>query len=165
MAFLTRYKLSATFRDGYNNSATATHYTTVTDPDDAAIATYFEKLALISVAAMEHKKFGIMYDDPAVNAGGGDYPDVEDKAILEFQATDGSILRHTVPAPADEMFLSDRETVDKLATIAADAITAILAVITTAAGRALIEYVKGYRVRGKARPKAVGVFYNPPDPA
>jgi len=50
---------------------------------------------------------------PGELGGNFTYAEVEDKAVMTYVASDGSIHRHMIPAPIAAIFLADGSTVDK----------------------------------------------------
>jgi len=71
------------------------------------------------------------------------YPNVSDWAQLLFQASDGTSLYITIPAPQSSIFLADGETVD--ATTITTLIADVGAVCTTSSGLFATVFIGGVR--------------------
>ena len=94
----------------------------------------------------------------------GQYPNVEDKALLDFDIINGNKLRMQIPAPKDLVFMSDQETVNKAQTNVADLITDATSVDGNGTywvdqdGDKVQEYNFGYRRRTRSRREKPGRY-------
>jgi hypothetical protein len=156
MAFLERRKLTVTGRDAGEQSANTTHFIALASLPADVLALY-TSIQACSATAMEHYADSFVFDDPSINPGFSAFDDVEDKALLEFQAQDGSPVKVSIPGPISTIFEADEETVDPLDAAIAALIVEVLGTVVTAGGRVVVEYVKGYRKRARARAPKVGV--------
>lgn len=96
----------------------------------------------------------------------GEYPNSEDRLILTYVDSKGNPVKLSIPAPKDDNFLSDQETVDPtsahisalttLLTAAPDGTTGWFA--CSQAGNPITDLVRGQRLRGKGKKEAPGYF-------
>jgi hypothetical protein len=149
---VTRKKLNMTFTDRQQNTSNLSHYI-----DDAAeeeeVETFVAAARLVSAAGLERYLFATAVNEPEFNplGVGEDYPDVEDKAVFLFRAADGSVVRVQIPAPLESDLQADNETINELNPNVSAFIAECLLLIVTTGGRALEEYLRGYRDRAKTR--------------
>lgn len=133
----------------YNGKNSTTQYwvaNTETDPATgapAALANGVQGIIAGAVTSVELKIHAVEAS-PAV-AGTGPYDRVQDKALLEFYAADGSIVRFQMPGPRQTTLKADHYTVDPAAALTAALVTALLTDARTAEGLALTALTRGYR--------------------
>lgn len=85
-------------------------------------------------------------DDPGTAGADATYKTVSTLGILEFQLSDGSILRWTVPAAKEALFNAGQLVVDETGPMGNALITATLAApLRGSTGQTIVEYVRGWR--------------------
>lgn len=92
------------------------------------------------------------YGDPST------YETVEDKAQLTFQTATGAIHRYMIPAPIEDMFLADGETVkspdaggDAQQVLLQDLVDAFVGDVASRDGVTINSYIGGIRLRRKLK--------------
>lgn len=90
------------------------------------------------------------------------YPSVEDNLVLIFEDTTGQFHKYEIPAPKEEIFLADGETLDTTN-------TDVLGVYSYArahgicgrAGNTMVDFTGGYRVRKRMQRRITLYTSNP----
>lgn len=108
-------------------------------------------LSTIQTAMLAKSNASVLYEwEGAQSASTGTaaastYQNVQDAAVLVFQAPSCAQVKLLLPAPKSSIFFADQETVDpaQVATLIGDC----LGVLCTLAGEAVSEYIAGYRIR------------------
>lgn len=83
--------------------------------------------------------------------GDGAYKSVQDRAVLTFEALDGSRVEVSIPAPSADLFLADTTTVDDSNELILDIIDAVVGIVASASGELVSSYVRGKRQRQEYR--------------
>lgn len=118
-----------------------------------------DMVALSNAAAFRYG--GLPAEEFLPNAYGttSDFQNVEDKAVLTFLAADGTLHRFSIPAPLDNIWQSDQETVDQTNTLVSNLITSLTvasgggSAAVNRSGRIFIEMVAGARARRRFQRK------------
>lgn len=112
--------------------------------DPTAQAALLAALDGISDAGIS--KLRALYQDTSVigTTEAGVYDDAADKLVLEFQGANGGKYTYEIPAPLDDCFTADTESIDL--TFCQTSITAIITNCVDSGGGALT-FVNGYRSR------------------
>lgn len=99
---------------------------------------------------------------PAANSYGADapYESIEDKALLTFQTATGALHRYQIPAPLEDLFEADGETVktpddggDAQQVLLDTFVTAMVGVAASRDGVLISSYIGGIRIRRKFQRK------------
>lgn len=165
MAANTIARQSFGFRDAKGNTARMSFYIYYDSAEATNAAGSIGSGLSSAVFALTNAAFANAYGPYAqvVTASYGTnatFASVEDKAMLTFQAVDGSLHRFNVPAPKSAIFLSDAETVNPANALVLALQTALHATSGAAAastrGGVLFgasSFIGGIRQRRKTRRK------------
>lgn len=170
------FEVILTFVDFEQSTATTSYFIYAdlgTDGEGAPIQTWADlesavvdsnnKIAALSNATLQG--YAIVSRDFNTRIGpvkAGNYPSCEDKAMLQFAAANGVAKILKVPAPKDEIFLADQETVDQTAGVVNALVIAATTELFTPSrwvsnqGSHLQEYDYGSRTRGRGKSEKPG---------
>lgn len=145
--------LQINYVDTDGETATSRHWVDETVTDEANDPeTLWPELEAITSAQIQNAD--IIFDTELAGEAATDGPyDVADKAVLYFRDSAGFTQKLSVPAPEASIFETDDETVDKSNSLVQDFVTEVLIYLVTRGGAALVEFIKGRRMRKNRKGK------------
>lgn len=149
------FKSVLTERDVKGNIARATWYSLGADVGAVVASTQAVAAALDAISLCQEQSFtgpGQLESNIIVYGGTGHFQTCEDKAVFLFETGNGDVRRIEVPAPVDQVFFADLETVDPSFVDNATFIAAMTDGITcTREGIPLVSFLGGSRMRRPTR--------------
>jgi len=141
------------FRDGKGDVCKTSVWLAgvVTDPSGGVAGTLRTALQAISNLALFRAAIIPVDETDAGAAVAGDYEDIGDKVVLEFQDASGATHTYRFPCPKSTIFQADQVSVDPGDPAVAALITAFLNNVKGTGGANLTTFVRGWRARNNSR--------------
>jgi hypothetical protein len=148
------YPQRVTWRDWRGDIARTAYYLSAANPATAQThgASWFGSLSTKSRAALQSASgaFNSQPQGPVYGVNTQRYTTVEDRAVLFWRLGAGALYRMEIPAPNDQFFLADQETVDITNAAVVNLQTVgLLAALCTREGELLGNIIGGNRARRK----------------
>lgn len=151
---MTTNRVQVGYIDEDGDSASHAFYvdSAIDDPADVGLQALVAAIGAITNA--EVAKISLLDTVTLGNPVGTGAYDAEDKALMSFLDEFGNVTKMMVPAPKRvsasstvDVFKADDDTVDETAVIITEFVSAVLAVVVSKGGQALLKYLAGKRAR------------------